>query len=627
MASCHNGKVSVRSPLMILCLNPTCSQPRNPDQGKFCMACGQPLVLGDRYIVRQVLHQGTKGRTLLGIDRGTFPESYCILKQVFLTQSVQAQQFVEMFQENAARLKTLGDRPEFPTVLGLFLPEHWHQITIPPTLVFEKIAGESLRQRLDLMGPFSEAKLREFLQDILPLVQLIHDHGLIHRDLNPDNLLFTPAQHWAIVDFTAAKVTSKMASAEPGTLIGSGIYTAPEQLRGQSYPGSDLYSLGVICLELLTSIHPFDLYSVRENRWVWRDYLTTPISNNLGHLLDQMLAEAVGDRPQSAQAILDQLFPTARPVTPKPIPRVAPEPPQIISLIEPSPVPQWYCFRTFTGHHAYITALQFAPDSQFLASAAADQTIRLWDLDRRRESRCLRGHWGIISGLAFWGDRLISGSWDYTIRLWNWQQGEQTACLQGRSTWIQGLACWEKTGQLATLGADQEIVVWDLTTQKILYTFTVSGAQLIRASQAKNQLWLAQGNGLTCYEQGQSVQTLPEHQGEILDFQVSADGQFLISIATDQTLKIWPLASDYTPKILRPVIPFTQLAITPSQRFFAGGDRQGNLSLWQLGQEQPFVALAAHSSEIKAIAIAPDSQVIATAAADKTIKLWRFGIQ
>ncbi|MEB3224592.1 MAG: WD40 repeat domain-containing serine/threonine-protein kinase [Synechococcus sp.] len=610
---------------MILCLNPTCSQPRNPDQGRFCTACGQPLMLGDRYIVRQVLHQGTKGRTLLGIDRGTFPESYCILKQVFLTQSVQAQQFVETFQENAARLKTLGDRPEFPTVLGIFLPEHWHQITIPPTLVFEKIAGESLRQRLDLMGPFSEAKLREFLQAVLPLVQIVHDHGLIHRDLNPDNLLFTPAQHWAIVDFTAAKVTSKMASAEPGTLIGSGIYTAPEQLRGQSYPGSDLYSLGVICLELLTSIHPFDLYSVRENRWVWRDYLTTPVSNNLGHLLDQMLAEAVGDRPQSAQAILEKLLPVAQ--ASKPTSPVTPDSSPVISLIESQPAPQWSCFRTFTGHSAYVTALAFASDGQFLASAAADQTIRLWDLDRRREVHCLRGHRGIVSGLTFGGDRLISGSWDYTIRLWDWHRGEQTACLQGRSTWIQGLACWEKTGQLATLGADQEIVVWDLTTQKILYTFTVPGAQLIRASQAKNQLWLAQGNGLTCYEQGQSVQTLPEHQGGILDFQVSADGQFLISTATDQTLKIWPLASGNPPQTLRLAIPLTTLALGPNQRFFAGGDRQGNLSLWQLGQEQPFVELAAHSSEIKAIAIAPDSQVIATAAADKTIKLWRFGIQ
>ncbi|MBV5260636.1 protein kinase [Synechococcus moorigangaii CMS01] len=609
---------------MILCLNPTCPQPRNPDHGKFCMACGQPLLLGDRYGARQVLQQGIKGRTLLGLDRGTFPESYCIIKQVFLTQSVQAQQFMAMFQDNAARLKALGDRPEFPTVLGIFLPEHWHQITIPPTLVFEKIVGESLRQRLDLTGPFSEAKLRQFLQDILPLVQIVHDHGLIHRDLNPDNLLLTPAQHWAIVDFTAAKVTSKMASAEPGTLIGSGIYTAPEQLRGQSYPGSDLYSLGVICLELLTSIHPFDLYSVRENRWVWRDYLTTPISHDLGHLLDQMLAEAVGDRPPSAQGILDRLFPTAKPAAPKPRPPVAlPS----IAYGKPLPVPQWHCFRTLTGHSAYITALAFAPDSQLLASAAADQTIRLWDLERRREAHCLRGHRGIISGLAFWGDRLISSSWDYTIRLWDWHQGTQTACLQGKSTWLQGLAFWEKTGQLATLGADQEIAVWNLTEQNILYTFTAPGVQLIRASQAKNHLWLAQGNRLSAYEKGQLVETLPEHQGDILDFQVSADGQFLISTATDQTLRIWPLASSNAPKIRRAVIPLTTLAIAPNQRFFAGGDRQGNLSLWQLAQEQPFVTLAAHSSEIKAIAIAPNSQIIATAATDKTIKLWRFGIQ
>ncbi|WP_024545311.1 WD40 repeat domain-containing serine/threonine-protein kinase [Picosynechococcus sp. NKBG15041c] len=615
---------------MIYCFNPACGQPRNPDQGKFCSTCGQPLLLGDRYGARQVLNQGSKGRTFLGIDRGTFPESYCIIKQSFITQSVNAQQFISTFQDNADRLKTLGDRPEFPTVLDIFLPKYLHQITIPPTLVFEKIVGDSLRQQLTAAGPFSEDRLRQFLREILPLVQLIHDHGLIHRDLHPENVLLTPEHHWAIVDFTAAKVTSKMASAEPGTLIGSGIYTAPEQLRGQSYPASDLYSLGVICLELLTSIHPFDLYSVRENRWVWRDYLTTPISSSLGNLLEQMVAEIPGDRPKSAQAILAALFPHTMPkqakiATP---PKAKPPKPKTISPAVPDPEPQWHCFRTLRGHHAYISDLQFAPDSYHLASAAADQTIRLWDLDHRQEASCLRGHRGIVSSLIFWGDRLISGSWDYTIRLWDWQQGEQLTYLEGKSTWIQGLAFWEKTKQLAALGADQNLTYWDLAQEKVVQTFALQNTQIIRAAQIPGQLWAAQGNELSRYGAGDRLQTFTGHQGQILDFQISPNGQFLLSSSADQTLKIWPLTPGKQPKTLRLLIPITKVAIAPNLRFFVGGDRQGILAIWQLGQEQPMVQLPAHNdSEIQAIAISPNSQIIATAAADKTIKLWRFGIQ
>jgi serine/threonine protein kinase len=92
-----------------------------------------------------------------------------------------------------------------------------------------------------------------------------------------------------------------------GTLIGSAEYIAPEQARGKAVPQSDLYSLGVTCIHLLTDISPFDLYDDVRDRWIWREKLPNPISNHLANILDRLLAKAIADRYSSANQVLQDL--------------------------------------------------------------------------------------------------------------------------------------------------------------------------------------------------------------------------------------------------------------------------------------------------------------------------------
>ncbi|MFO0211435.1 MAG: protein kinase domain-containing protein, partial [Pseudanabaena sp.] len=168
---------------------------------------------------------------------------------------------------------------------------------------------------LQEQGNFSEAKIQLLMRDLLPILQFIHERNVIHRDIKPENIIRRrfPSNSdsmigsHVLVDFGAAKHVSTTAITETGTRIGSAVYVAPEQLRGKSIFASDIYSLGVTCIHLITNVSPFELMDMDGN-WVWRDFLAdNSISRGLVEILDRMILVAPSQRYQTAQAVLNDL--------------------------------------------------------------------------------------------------------------------------------------------------------------------------------------------------------------------------------------------------------------------------------------------------------------------------------
>ncbi|HEY9645921.1 MAG TPA: serine/threonine-protein kinase [Chroococcidiopsis sp.] len=275
----------------------------------------------ERYRPCQLLGQGGFGRTFLAVDQDIPSQPYCVVKQLCLQTSdpYSLKRAAELFQREAVRLEQLGDHPQIPKLQAHFEQNRWLY------LVQDFIDGQSLDQELQQQGPFSPAKVLQVLQDLLPVLQFIHDRHIIHRDIKPANIMRRKSdQKLILIDFGIAKQISGATLSQTGTVAGTPAYMAPEQLRGKVVPASDLYSLGVTCIYLLTQVSPAEMFDVMGDRWLWQEHLPpgTKLDVRLRQALDKLLESTVKQRYKSASAVLEflagsqRLTVTAAPTTP-----------------------------------------------------------------------------------------------------------------------------------------------------------------------------------------------------------------------------------------------------------------------------------------------------------------------
>jgi hypothetical protein len=289
---------------MSYCLNPHCSQPENNDNVKFCQTCGTKLFLKERYRAIKPIGQGCFGRTFLAVDEDKPSKPLCVIKQFFpQSQSINTvQKAIELFNQEAVQLDELGQHSQIPALLA-----YCHQDN-RQYLVQEFIDGLNLYQELEQNGALNEVQIRQLLNDLLPLLQFCHSKQVIHRDIKPENIIRRHSDRkLVIVDFGAAKSATGTALNRTGTSIGSPEYVAPEQMRGKAIFASDIYSLGVTCINLLTERSPFDAYDSHNAAWIWGQYLKTPVSKELSRVINKMVETIPSYRYQTVDEVLKDL--------------------------------------------------------------------------------------------------------------------------------------------------------------------------------------------------------------------------------------------------------------------------------------------------------------------------------
>ena len=287
---------------MSYCLNPNCPQPQNIHPDKICKACGSKLLLKDRYLPISFLDSGGMSRNFLAIDTDMPEEKRCVIKQFFPAPQVlddreAFEKSIQLFQREAEQLDRLGNESKQIPQLFAYLEQERRFY-----LIQEFIDGQNLLKELDKEGAYSEAKIRQLLDDILPILRFVHDHGVIHRDIKPENIMRRETGELVLIDFGMSKHLHSTVMSR-GTTGGTMGYAPPEQIRaGVAYPASDIYALGATCIHLLTDISPDRLYDFQKNKWLWREYLTAQerdINAQLGDVIDRMLKTEVQDRHQS----------------------------------------------------------------------------------------------------------------------------------------------------------------------------------------------------------------------------------------------------------------------------------------------------------------------------------------
>ncbi|KRL07729.1 Stk1 family PASTA domain-containing Ser/Thr kinase [Liquorilactobacillus hordei] len=126
-------------------------------------------------------------------------------------------------------------------------------------LVMEYVEGMDLKSYIAQNYPISYDQVVNIMDQVLSAVEEAHAHDIIHRDLKPQNILINADEQVKITDFGIALATSEYSLTQTNTLMGSVHYLSPEQARGSIVTKqSDIYSLGIILFELLTSRVPYE---------------------------------------------------------------------------------------------------------------------------------------------------------------------------------------------------------------------------------------------------------------------------------------------------------------------------------------------------------------------------------
>jgi len=291
------------------CLNPSCNH-QNLEQSKFCQNCGSQLLVNDRYRALKIIGRGGFGRTFLAIDEAKPSHPQCVIKQFLPVENEFVHEARRLFKQEAVRLDDLGKHSQIPELFAYTEQESRLY------LVQQFINGLNLGKELAKEGVFDEVKIRKLLNDLLPVLQFIHDSQVIHRDIKPDNIIRRRSDDkLVLVDFGAAKFATTTNLAQAGTTIGTAGYAAPEQSLGKAIFSSDIYSLGVTCIYLLTKVEPYNLFDASEG-FIWRDR-TEGVSDRLAQVLDKMIHTAVKHRYINVTEVLKDLN-TAPPSTGKP---------------------------------------------------------------------------------------------------------------------------------------------------------------------------------------------------------------------------------------------------------------------------------------------------------------------
>jgi serine/threonine protein kinase len=161
-------------------------------------------------------------------------------------------EFVERFQREARTAARL----EHPNIIPIYRVGRSGRVIY---FVMKLVRGQSLSRILTARGALTPQEIRRLLVQTAGALGFAHRHGIVHRDIKPDNIMFDELGNAVLMDFGIAKAASGTRLTGTGMSIGTPHYMSPEQARAQPLDGrSDVYSLGVVAYQCLTGHVPFD---------------------------------------------------------------------------------------------------------------------------------------------------------------------------------------------------------------------------------------------------------------------------------------------------------------------------------------------------------------------------------
>ena len=267
-------------------------------------------LINNRYRILETLGRGGFGETYLAEDMHMPSGRKCVLKQLkpIVENPPIPLWMKERFQREAAILEELGTaNRQIPELYAYFSEQEQFY------LVQEWIEGETLAQKWQREGNLTAEAVRKILSQILPVLDFVHSRKIVHRDIKPENIIIRNQDSCPVlIDFGAVKeamatTVAHNSNSAFSAAIGTPGYMSSEQAAGRPLYSSDLYSLGLTGIFLLTGKTPQELeIDTQTGEILWRQHANN-IDPELVNILDRAIKFHPRDRFSLAQDMLKAL--------------------------------------------------------------------------------------------------------------------------------------------------------------------------------------------------------------------------------------------------------------------------------------------------------------------------------
>lgn len=206
-----------------------------------------------------------------------------------------------MFYREAQILSELGKHSQIPQLLAFFAEDQYLY------LIYEEIHGEPLTNKLLAEQPWHETEVESLLRNLLTVLKFIQQKNVIHRNLNPDNIIYSGNQ-LVLIDFGTVKKINQGCNSISQSTFAQGMrgYIPPEQHMGITTFASDIYAVGKIAVQALTGIHPRKLkINPQTANTVWHNH--AQVSDRFADIIDRAICHHFPQRYQSASEMLESL--------------------------------------------------------------------------------------------------------------------------------------------------------------------------------------------------------------------------------------------------------------------------------------------------------------------------------
>ena len=280
-------------------MNTSHSHEESLQQTPLGQLCASKQLFRDRYEILRILGRGGFGVTFLAQDTVLPGSPLCVIKQLYpqTTNSKSWELACDRFEKEAKTLGQLGKHSQIPMLLDYFRANGEFY------LVQEYVRGYTLAQFVRRTGPKREAAVKQFLRELLLVLQYVHKNHVIHRDIKPQNLLRCGDDgRLVLIDFGAVK-EELVQNNETTNFVGTVGFAPPEQFSLRPVYASDIYAVGVTCLYLLTGKAPLEFdHDPKTGEIYWQKEVD--ISDTFAQILSKMLKICIQERFQSVDDVI-----------------------------------------------------------------------------------------------------------------------------------------------------------------------------------------------------------------------------------------------------------------------------------------------------------------------------------